>query len=106
MKLQVNTISTVARHEEHECTCDVEPDVAVELYELWKKYKGKDIFQIDSEEDRELLLSCVTTGEYPVYCYIDYIGFQQYEDVKPEDLPKLVVEKHNQQVEQTLTKLD
>jgi len=32
MKLQVNTISTVARHVEHECTCDIEPNVAVELY--------------------------------------------------------------------------
>lgn len=106
MKLQVTTICTVARHEEHEYTSDIEPNEAVELYAVWKKYSDKDIFQIDSEEDREFLLSYVTTGEYPDYCYIEYMAFQQYEDVKPEDLSKLVVEKHNEQVEQTLTKLN
>lgn len=107
MKLQVITWAVVSRHDDRECTSTIDPEDALKLHELQKKYQDKDIFQIDCEEEREFLLSFIDCGEYPDWCYLNSITFQKIEDnISLDEVKAMVVEKHNQQVEQTLTKLD
>lgn len=107
MKLQVITYANVSRREDNECPCIIEPEDALRLHELYKKYKDKDIFQIDSEEDREFMLDFINCGEYPDWCYLNSITFQKIEDnISLDDIRAMIIENHNEQVEQTLTKLD
>ena len=85
---------------------DVDPEHALAMLEAVTKYEDECIDQIDNDEDRGMIMQSVMLPDYWDYFTLDQVKVMWVEETDTDTLRQLIVEKHNEQVEQTLTKLD